>query len=177
MKNKKAEGGNEFLGYRTVNWIITAIVVVILVAIIAELVLNYFDSEQTDLSRGEKTLDNVFNKINYVKDDAISDSIIIYPPADWYLKSDDAHYVDDNECFKKSCLCICENLDCAGENKACKGFDFEVEVEGSVTSASTVPVPVIVSGDKTDNVMRLTGLEKLRIVLIDKGHVVVRREE
>jgi len=178
MKNKKAEEGVEFLGYRTVNWIITGIVVLLLLVIVGSLVLNYFSSENTDLNRGKKTLDDIFNKVIYVEEGAISESLIIYSPPDWYLRSDAGHFIDNVECFKESCLCICENLECSGENKICKGFDFSVEVDESVSTPSTVPVPVTVnSGDKVNNAMRLTGLEKLRIVLLENKKVVIRREE
>ena len=178
--NKKAEESTSYLGGKTVNVILGVIVALFIVFVIGRFVYSYVQGEN-DLQKAGKQMQNVLEKIDYVREDRISDSITIYPPVNWYLKSDDEGDIKDTQCLIGSCLCICEIVSCNGENRICKGFDYKVEIDESYFQQGTSGNIAGAGFQDYPNTIKLKSIERLRIDKInpasEEDSIRIRRIE
>jgi len=176
--NKKAEESTSYLGGKTVNVILSVVVALFIVFVIGKLVYSYVQ-EESDLQKAGGQLQNVLEKIDYVREDRISDSIVIYPPGEWFLRSDGGIILDE-QCLMDSCLCICEDVRCESENRICKGFDYKMEVDESYHEVGAGSVGGAGFEDHP-NTLKLKSIERLRIEKInpasEKDYVQIRRIE
>ncbi len=174
--NKKAEESVQYFGGKTLNVVLAIAVALLLVFVISKFVYGYIN-QKTELQKAGEQLQNILEKIDYVTNERVSDSLNIYPPEGWFLESDDGEDITDEQCLKETCLCICENVLCK-DNRICKGFDYEVEVGDTYVQTNVVGPSAAVS--EFPNTIRLDSFEKLRIKLISPAsemrYVVIQRE-
>lgn len=161
-----------FIGYRTLNWIVTALVAIFLVFVIGSLIYNYAENSN-DFNRAKNNFNKLTARIDVIMETDL-DKIVLYPPEGWVLRSDSDAKIVDNECFKKSCICICEDFACEDKNnRKCKGYDFYVNIE----SGLKLPVRGQVTLEELKNIMFLSSLEELRLIKGDEETVIIRRVE
>jgi len=169
FENKKAESSSVYLGQKTVNVVLSVIVALFIVFLIGVLVYGYLDKE-TDLQKAGKQMQNIIEKIDVVKE-RIGDNLIIYPPENWFLKSDKDATIKDDACYLESCLCFCKDASCEGE-RICQGFDFIVEVDERYREYGGGGNAAGVAAGYQENTMRLQSIEKLRLDFVSIGDEV-----
>lgn len=131
MKNKKAI---KFLGEHTVNLVIAAIVIVLL--IIFGFKLYGIWSENSKTEKIKKQMENLVFSIKEVNEKGNEEVILIFPIPGWYLKSFPDYDFPLGECRGAiGCLCICEDINCNRLRK-CEGFDFDVQLMSILTRVS-----------------------------------------
>lgn len=135
MKSKKAiKLSLENLAIIILSLLCILILVLVLVRVIS------INSSKPDLQKAQESMDLITQKLYSFKgDNTLEDSLIIYPPLDWYLKSYFQNF-PQGECLNnKYCLCMCYNYKCNSEKK-CQGFDFSIGISyGEVKYTGVIP--------------------------------------
>jgi len=134
--NKK---GLELLGKYTVGIFIGILCLVVLFILVGKLYTSY--TQESDLEKARGNIVNIRSEIEALKlSDRIESDFISVQAEDWYLASYPSNGIvhPEGECLAKdSCLCMCNKANCEGQ-KACQGFDFKVEVDGSIKNLNNV---------------------------------------
>jgi hypothetical protein len=112
--NKK---GFELLGNHTVNIIIA--VLCILVLIYAGIKVYGLFSDKSDLEKATFELTQLKAKLDAVAESKVSDEYIVTSVREWYLFSEEFGSL----CNGDFCLCLCEEVDCKSEPRACIATD------------------------------------------------------
>ncbi len=138
MGNKKTNkrGGINFLGEHVVG-IIVAILCIIVLLFIGYKVYSIF-SEKTELEKSETNLKAIKTEIELVKNSPGINfrELIIYPVKKWVLRSYSEGF-PESKCYgKASCLCMCQEGNCAQNNqKVCYAFEHKVVILTSYSYA------------------------------------------
>jgi len=171
--NKKAE---QLLGEHTVNGIIEILVIVILVGFVIAAVIFFWPSaDDSHLKQAINQLNKVVVKVNSVYENGEEESLDIFPPQGWFLRTFPDYDFPEGECRRKNnCLCICKSMVC-DDKKAlkCEGFDYEVEVVGDIVGdnlgGGSYPVVggigEVVESEPTEleGIMELDAVEVLKV--------------
>ena len=127
--NKINKKGVSFLGEHVVG-IIIAILCIIILLFIGYKVYSIF-SEKTELEKSETNLKAIKTEIEIVKNSPGINfrELIIYPVKKWVLRSYSENF-PDSKCYgKASCLCMCQEGNCASNNqKICYAFDYKTMI-------------------------------------------------
>ena len=162
--NKKAD---QLLGEHTVNGIVEILVIVILVGFVIVAVIFFWPSaEDTYLKQAIDQLNKVVAKVNHVNENVEEESLDIFPPAGWYLKTFPNYDFPEGECRRKaSCLCICKTMSCDDKRTIkCEGFDYEVKVAESIRGvASGGAIGYASDPGSVIEIMRLDAVEVLKV--------------
>jgi len=157
--NKKAI---EFMGSHVVNILIGVIVGFFLMLLIYGLYTIF--SDENSLKKAEAELDKIALVVEDVQESGEEDSLIIFPPQSWVLRTFPDSNFPIGECRGAvDCLCICNEANCYSKKK-CKGFNFEVEVDGSYSDVD----PILVEGaplskSTYENAIKLEEVNELKI--------------
>ena len=132
-KNKKAQ--TQML-WKVLGYLFSALVIIFLIYFLVR--MFYVTSGETDMQKMSKVLLSTQQRINYIKNSGVlQDILMVFPIKGWSMKSFSGVDTPSGECLNnRYCLCICDDTTCNG-NRNCTGFDFEVQVVGSVTT--TIP--------------------------------------
>jgi len=151
------------MGYRAVNWIITALVALFLIFVVGNLIYSYA-SDSNNINRAKNNFEKLVAKLDVIMDTQL-DIVVIYPPEGWFLRSDSEVKIRDDACFSESCICICETWECEDKNKRkCKGYDFDIEIDEDKFF-------------EYQSALKLSSLEELRLIKGDDKTVIIRRIE
>ncbi len=122
------------LGGFTLKIIVAIISLLLLVFLLFGLYSTF--SKESNLAKAESTVDELIERVNVVAGDpSLEMNYIITGPIDWYL----VYFLNGNpdQCFGKSCLCICDGDEVGNCNKlgVCKSVvnmrDFEaIQIDG-----------------------------------------------
>jgi hypothetical protein len=178
MVRKFNKKGDQLLGEHTVNGVVEILVIVILVGFVITAVILFWPSTYENyLRQANDQLNKLVIKANHVNENGEEESLDIFPPAEWYLRTFSDYDFPEGECRRKnSCLCICKTLSCNDKNAMkCEGFDFEVKVAEGIRGRASggvmgyAPDPGIIS-----ELMRLDSVEVLK-VFKEEGVVKIKR--
>ena len=177
MKNKKADSST-LIGEHAVNSIIGVLAALILITLVTSAVIfvwiKYTEYKDPHLKQAVNQLNKIIIKANQVNENEEEETLDIYPPAKWFLRTFPDYDFPEGECQRKnSCLCICKDLNCEDKKSfKCEGSEFDVEVighgvEGTAPGdfASVGGIGEVVGGGTStiDGIMKLDPVETLKI--------------
>ena len=130
MRNKNKKGEMELL-WKVIGYLFSGIVIVILLYFGYKLLtLSTVDSNSQKCARLLSSLRVKLDAVN--KSGILEDSLLVFPPVNWYLRSYVGGDTPVGECLKnKYCLCMCDDISCSGFRN-CTGYDYNTEVVGTV---------------------------------------------
>lgn len=176
LKNKK---GFEIIGGRVINYIIAAIVILLIVYLGIRL---WYISGDNKIERAQEQMEVIEAAMKSARELNIPKNFEIFPPVKWYLRTFSNYDFPTGFCNGKKdigCLCFCDKLDCTGRNY-CKGFEFDVSVNETLESyyekLSGVNEAYLPTREKTRGVLELEEIEKLT-VFKDRDIIVIKRFE
>lgn len=163
MKDKK---GLELMGGRVINYIIAAIVIVLIVYLGIRL---WNLSGESKIQRASEQMEVIEAVMKIARERNIPRNFEIFPPVNWYLRTFSNNDFPTGYCNSRGdigCLCFCDKLECYGRNY-CKGFGFKVQVigvhEGYEPVAGNVAGGSYSNYKKTEGVLKLGEIEKLTV--------------
>ena len=129
MMHKK---GISLIGEHTVNIVISAIVIIFLVAV--AYTTYHLLTTKTDQKKIEEQFANLVYVIQQVHEKEQTQTVLLFPPNLWYLRGFPNYDFPEGECRSAvGCICICDEEYCRTQKK-CEGFSYDVQLMEGLTS-------------------------------------------